>query len=331
MLLWGESFDLGDYLDRLGTSTTTVSASYGRTDNGARVGDLTSEFIRIPCNPTVNKTVVGFAVRVVTVGGGVLAYIGSAGNTLSYDDSNNRLKLSIQIGATPVYLDIYTPNNSFQTNVFHYVEVRFTHKEDGTGTAQVGIDGSYVTEETAIDYYQTYSEFKIGGTSVSDVDEAHIDDIYVADNQGGVNDGFLGPSRAIGLGPNAAGNYSNLTRSAGAVNYENVDENPPNDGTDYNYSGVEGTKDSYGFEDLPGTPVVHGIIVAMNAKKSETGAKFLRPLLRIASTDYPGTSLVLAETYGLIEEAFDEDPNAAAAWTYTALNGTEIGAEVRNS
>ena len=47
--------------------------------------------------------------------------------------------------------------------------------------------------------------------------------------------------------------------------------------------------------------------------------------------DTVGTSKALGVSYGLHEEVFDLNPGTFKLWTYTTLNGTEFGAEVRNS
>jgi len=155
-----------------------------------------------------------------------------------------------------------------------------------------------------------------------------IDDIYLCDGSGGANNDFLGDTRVDAVFPSGAGNSTQLTPSAGS-NFQNVDDNPANDDTDYNSSSTVGQKDTYAFGDITHTPVaIFGVQVCMTARKDDAGARSIASVTRSGGSDFDGTTQALATGYTQYLQVLETDPNTAAAWTKTNLNAAEFGAKV---
>lgn len=331
-----ESFDDSLYSSRFGTyNFTAPNVSYGLNGKGIQLGDTPNGYIYLPVDGT-KKWIIGFHLYVHSVSGEqVLMEIGEVnqgGITIYYDSSNQRLHAETRVGVSS-YLDDYTANGSVQVQNWHYVEFSYLWSTGSAGTFQMGVDGTYITERTGIDMYFSYSLTRIGWTTSTVVNEFWIDDLYTADTTGGVNDSFLGPVAITVKYPDGNGNYSNLTGSDGnsTDNYLLVDEDPPDDGTTYVESGTEGDEDTYTFDDVTGSPTIYGVVASMYSRRTQTGAKYLRAITRLSSTDYTGTAKSLATSYGVLEEVWDQNPNTSTAWTATTFNGAEFGAEVRNS
>lgn len=154
------------------------------------------------------------------------------------------------------------------------------------------------------------------------------DDVYVCNALGSVNNTYLGDVRVQTLRPNAAGSSTQLTPVGSASNYANVDEAPPSQ-ADYNYSGTAGQKDLYGVEDvLGGTTAVLGVQVGTVARKTDTGARSMKNLIKSGATTTAGSTATLgvsALTYLTMHEA---NPTTAAAWAVSDIAALEVGVEV---
>lgn len=325
-----EGFDDNLANQRLGGSWEGPSATYGLHGDGIRVGDIGNDIAYIPVDDG-ETNFVGFACKFAGNDGQFIAF--GSGSGVELDLANQRLHGFVQTGVSGQTTHVYTPIGSITGGSWHYIEVKVFHSTSSAGILQLGVDGTYTAESTGIDWYYEGLAFELGGTLSQFVDYASIDDLYIADGTGTVNNTFLGPTEVVTLYPDGNGNSSDLLGSDADYtdNYLLVDENPPDDGTTYVGSGVEGEKDTYTFDDMTGTGSVSGLIVSANAKKTDTGSKFIRPVARLSSTDYTSDTKSLSETYGPAESVFDENPDASAAWTITTVNAAEFGIEVRSS
>ncbi len=115
-----------------------------------------------------------------------------------------------------------------------------------------------------------------------------FDDFYRGNDQGSVNNNFLGDIRIDVINPNGAGNYTDLTPSAGA-NYECVDETLL-DSSDYVEGANVAEKDSYSYESVP-TDIddadIKAVIIRNHAQKTaESNNIKIDGLIRTGSTDY---------------------------------------------
>jgi len=333
-----EGFDDGLWTSRTGGNRTTthVSSSYGLHGNGGRVGDTTGINMSVGIPSSGNEGTVGFAFKIVDgIGGTMMATWRTSYMYLAFDEPGSRVQLHITCTSTAT-VESYSPGGSVAAGEWHYVEVQAKAGLSSDGTWAWWLDGTLIGSGTGADYGSVNdSSVDIGGSATGDIDDMYIDDIYVIDALGGVNDDHLGPIEVVTLLPSGNGNSSVLVGSDAdsTDNYLLVDNNAsaPPVTTEYVGSATEGDKDTYAMGDLTGTPVVAGLVVALYAVKTDAGAKFMRPVVRTSSTDYPGDSEGLAETYSLHEHVWDQNPNTSAAWLYGAVNGMEVGQEVRDS
>ncbi len=203
---------------------------------------------------------------------------------------------------------------------------------DTTGTVEIRKDGTDVLNLTSQDT-------KNGGTgTVFDAvkwyshDESYmvLDDIYINNEQGTKNTGFLGPVVVETKFPNGNGNYSNFVGSDGNSidNYLLIDEEPNHDGdTTYVESSTDTDRDSYDFEDLT---ITTGDVLAVRAgvvMRNTGTAENVQLSTRIVTTDYDSPTKTVPSSYDFIEHCWDVSPATAVAWTITELNAAEFGIE----
>jgi hypothetical protein len=216
---------------------------------------------------------------------------------------------------------------------WHYFEFKVTIS-DGAGIAQYRMDGG------TTNLINFSGDTKNGGTT-TDIDQVgigtygggvgvYIDDIYILNTSGSVNNDFLGDVRIATMMPNGNGNRSQLTGSDGnsTDNYLLVDEQPYST-ADYVGSATAGQGDTYTMANLPTTAQsIAAAKIASIMLKSDAGAASAKHVLRRAGTDYFGATRVLSTSAVVYSDIWETDPSTAAAWTETNINAAEAGMEV---
>lgn len=160
---------------------------------------------------------------------------------------------------------------------------------------------------------------------------AYLDDFFLMNTAGSVNNDFKGDCRVEALYPNANGNSSGFTGSDGnsVDNYALVDENPPNSDTDYVESSVVGTKDTYGYSNISSTiGTVHGVQILPFAKKTDAGSRAIATVARSGVVEAMSADQPLTTVYGYYPTIVERDPATVAPWTIAGVNAAEFGVAV---
>ena len=210
-----------------------------------------------------------------------------------------------------------------------YVEWKVTIN-DSTGAYEVRVNGETVLTGTSKD--TQYVSGDSGWDAVEFVVNLYnyIDDIYVCDGSGGVNDDFLGQCRVLTLLP-STGNGSNtdFTPSTGSDHGALVDEAAPNDDTDYVSSGTVGHVDTWHFPAVGYTGVIKGVQLALSAKKTDSDPRSIAAVTRPVSTNQiHGTAHALSTSYLYYLSMWEVNPEDSAAWEVADVDGAEFGVKV---
>lgn len=216
--------------------------------------------------------------------------------------------------------------------VYAYLEVKVLIS-DTVGTVEIRKDGISILTLTGLDTQNgaggTIASFGFLGPD-SEAATIDIDDVYACNGAGAApQNNFLGDCRVDTTFPNAAGNLSQWTPSAGS-NWQNVDEDPADDDVTYNFASVAATRDLYALPDIaPTTGTVFGVAVNMQVRKDDAAARTFRDLVRSGSTNFPGgLTHTAAATYNMFTEVHETDPNTSAAWTIANINLAEFGIDL---
>jgi hypothetical protein len=189
-----------------------------------------------------------------------------------------------------------------------------------------GIDTEAVAGKT-LQYFSTHRPAGTGNWS--------MDNLLVMDGTGAKDNTFKGPGRVYFQMPTGAGNYSDMTPSAGS-NWQNVDEVPPDEDATYNQSPTPGHRDSFTVDSwaslIPSGLDIVAVQVNAMARKTDATAISLFTFLREATTDYDGSNVVvLGDSFVTIAnvawpiEFWDEDPSDSSSLTPTKLDAMEYG------
>ena len=224
-------------------------------------------------------------------------------------------------------------------NIYHYVEMK-VRLDDTNGSVEVRVDGSTapvinvtgVDTKTALATDTTFGTVMLRGSfSTSVAGTGHFDDFYLCNEQGSMNNDFLGDVVIQPLSPNGNGTTSELTGSDGnsVDNYLLVDESPANT-SDYVGSATDNLRDTYAFSNVSGTPTtIRGVAIYAFASKSDAGAKSLALVTRSGGTEAQTADEALSLTWRYFQHLYETDPTDSAVWTQTKVDNAEFGVKVR--
>ena len=208
---------------------------------------------------------------------------------------------------------------------WHFVELHVL--VDNSGTIQTRING---TED--IDYSGdtqpgagtaiTHVRFACGYPAPPHTCAWQYDDFTV-----GTGD-WPGDIRYTVLAPNADTAQKDWTPSAGSLNYDMIDEIPPND-ADYVSTGSMNYKDLYDVEDWAygGTYTPQFIVPWVRSKKDTASVQGIAQIIDSGGTEDSGGSFALTTDWAYYSRVVLLDPDGDVAWTASALNNIKTGQE----
>lgn len=212
-------------------------------------------------------------------------------------------------------------------NAWFYLEVKATIN-GSTGSVEVRFNG--ITKITLTNVNTANS----ANLYVDRVmwQSGKVDDLYVCDTTGPDNYDYLGDIKVETILPNAAGDASDLTPSAGS-NYQNVDDSPsPNDDTDYNESANVGDRDLYHLSDLAtASGSIKGVMITARMRKTDAGAREAAIIHKSGSTETEEGSVALGTSYVNYQSSIHEtNPDTGNAWTIAEVNALQAGLKVKS-
>lgn len=116
-----------------------------------------------------------------------------------------------------------------------------------------------------------------------------------------------------------------------AVNYPEVNQQPPPGPYSFVFDATAGHADLYDFPALNTMPAnVHAVALKGYLQKSDSGARTVSLRVVSAGTDDGGstTGQALGTTYGWLRSFWETDPATGAAWTGAAINAATSGVRI---
>lgn len=341
-LLFADGFDHYSWLDiskkwgLSNISTPTAPSDVNgdvRTDWARPPGGMGHRSTQGDVNRYLFKTL---KTTYATLIGGGNFYFGTfagAGRILGfYDSTTEQVSLRLTSGGNLLVSrngsTLATSVNTLSLRTWYHIEFKSTINNT-TGTYEVRVNGTSVgwipaatgqnTRSTANNYATT---FVLGQAST----DHRSDDVYVLDTSGSVSADFIGAVKITTIFPSAAGNSAQWTGNY-AANFANVNETAGDSDDTFNQSSTAAQIDLFGHDDIP-TGSVFGVQQTLMARQDAGAQRSLRPMTRIGSTNYNGTTVNTAGTYQFLSEASSVSPATAVAWTSTEVNGAEFGYEL---
>lgn len=317
------------------SGNTSISSSNPRTG---------ASHLRLLFSSAVTKTfddratwIVGFALN-KEIGGmtnSVILQFRDSNTTQCSLRLNGDLKLEVLRGAFTSVTDGIS-SLSLSAGIYYYIEMKVTIANSiGAGTCEVRVNGAtWITVATGQDLQSSANATAgaIRWTGLGVVVDLDIDDLYICDDSGSINNDFLGDQKIEVLLPDGNGTTSDFTgHDANQIdNYLNVDENPADDDTSWNENNTVGEIDLYTFGNISGTPsAIQGVQVNQVVKKDDAGSRTIRAVARPTSTNFfgdpksPSTGSYTDETH-----IWEQNPQTDLDWTQSNLDATQFGIEI---
>lgn len=240
---------------------------------------------------------------------------------------------SYRRGAT----DVGSPSSATMAlNTYTYIEIRISFHATA-GVVQVRLNGTLILDlsgiATQFTSHASADELRLGnhGDSMArSFGTQDIDDVYLCDGTGSVNNAFLGDCRVDVITPTGDGSHSAWTPSSGTTHSTLVDETTPNDDTDYLSTSTAGARESHALGNVPSLTglVVAGVQQCLSARKDDAGTRQVKGLLKSGATTQAGSvTHTLTTSYRYYCQITETDPATGSPWTESAVNALEAGME----
>jgi hypothetical protein len=327
-----EGWQDATYATRAYADTGSVStATPGRVSPGTRAWSLNGGRMQTPSLGVQNTWVIGLGLFFSQVAAGFKVRFFSGGSEqcrFEIENSGGLPRFKLVRGTTTI-----ATGSTFALSQWFYFEFKVTVRTGTNGAYELRQNEVNVLSGSSVNLADTGADgadqfgwgYHTGGNTV------RVDDIYILDDQGTVNNNFKGDSVAVHILPSAEGHQIDFTPSTGTNNAANVDDGAAS-GADYNSSDTNAHEDYYTFEDLPptGLGTIHGIRASGSWAMATTGSRVARYRYYNGSTEVTIGSNVSAASTTVVElpQVVEVNPNTGVNWTKSEIDAAEFGVEV---
>lgn len=232
---------------------------------------------------------------------------------------------------------IATTGNVVSLGNWYYIELKWKLASSPNGAYDLRIDGVSASSNSATNTLDSFAgnmafvHFGAPNGGTNDSNQAYIDDIYICDDSGSLNNTFLGAQIVRGFTPDAEGALNQWTPSTGTNNAALVDDLPL-DTADYVESSTTGHDDLYSFQSVGATGIKG---VRISGILGLSGLSTIKSFhLQAVSNSVTADSAIM--TLSSVDTAkpqggwhvFQADPNTTALWTAANINLAEFGLEL---
>lgn len=224
-----------------------------------------------------------------------------------------------------------TSSNALLPGTWAYLELK-VDLSTGAVTAQVTYAGSTsVWASGTMASGGTLNGFAFNGHNSNP--SANVDDFYIVNSSGSVNNNCLGESRimtSLPSGDDTATPGTNLlwTPNSGTAHYSRVNESSPDDDTSYNASNTVGQIDTYTYPAISPTGPIAGVQTVGCMRKDDVGNRSVALEVRSGGTNYDGSANGLFSSYLMFRRIDETDPATGSAWTPSGVNAAELGVKL---
>lgn len=158
-----------------------------------------------------------------------------------------------------------------------------------------------------------------------------VDDIYVCDSSGTINNDFLGDVSVTTLFPTKAGTSLDFTTSTGTDHFALIDEMPftavPDD-TDY-VQGLNGQSESFFFDSLPLNNNIHGVIPSAFGKVTDAKSRSAQYFAQVDGIKGLGSNKpIKSDVYKARFDTLETEPVNSQPWQSKDINKAQFGIQL---
>ena len=304
----------------------------GRLGGFAGATNATGNFLTFGLPPNTTEIIIGFAIKFREINSEstdpLVVFAGELGNNNAIFRRSTAGKPQIRNNPSNVN---YNADVNWRPQVWNYFEIRMdTGTNNSNGSATVHMNGQQVMDITGADFNDGSSLITAVSFQGTDHFDNIYDDIYICDTNGTTNNTFLGDVKVEAMFPSTAGTNSDWSVTGAADNHTAISEEPVDLDTSYVSTSTLNDKDTHAFEDLSlVSQSVKGVQINTWGKKTSTGNRAFKSVVRSDNTDYDQSELYLpagdTDEYAILNEIVETDPNTSALWTPSGVNNAEFG------
>lgn len=219
-----------------------------------------------------------------------------------------------------------TPPNVAPQGVWMYLEAKATINTGGginpnTGVVVLRVNGVTQLTVNGINLPNQFTIARLGGNGLWD---ATVDDWYVCDQTGAINNDFLGDRRLVWSVPNAGTAQADFTANPAGTPFDRINDSPPT-GAPTDTAWIEGAA-AGNISDFARTSVniagndIAGVVLVGRLAKSDAGA--CTGTIGINSNGNVLNSVPLnpGTSFGYFQSIVELDPNGNIPWTRAAVD-----------
>lgn len=336
-ILYADGFEDATLSDYGTTAFFTVSAT-GGVGGGACV--KSSSYVGYIAFGLPSSTTVFFSVFInldeISGYGSLLEFFGSGdiytsalvatsdGKLNFYSGSNNSPVGSSSAGALPT-------NGYFSLQgkiVFHGSTGSVEVRKNGSSTPILNLTNIDTLPGSATSCVRLRLGGEHNGSNTVNARPVKYDHLVIWDNQGSVNNDWLGELRVDHYFPTADGDSSGWTTSAGSTHWSLVDEAVASAG-DYVTTSTLNAQDLYQISNMAHTPTsIQAVVLAAQAKKSDAGTREIALSIKSDTTTVQSANIALGLSSVKYTRIIEKDPDGDVAWTKAAVDAMQIGVKL---
>ena len=310
-----------------GSAASAVNIISGRFSGNTLRIEQSLTYVLKALPSTYSTLYFGTAFQLQAVGTPILS---TTYPTFKFSDEAGTAQVKVTVNASKG-LNIYkgdntligsTADNIITSTVWGYLEIKIIiHATAGEVT--IKYNGTQVFSDTAADTKNGTDYINnITFRAVYNNLDTYFDDMWADDAQ------YHGNCQIKAFVPDTdSATHTAFARSTGSNDYECVDDNPPNDDTDYIYSATLADKSTF-LITTGALETVKGVQVNNRAKVTAAGTRKIKTLVRSNGADYQGAEEDVTATYKFNSDIWETDPDDSNPWTQTKLEAAEYGLEI---
>ena len=220
-----------------------------------------------------------------------------------------------------------------EIGAFHYVEAK-VYGHATNGTIEVHINGCPVFSATSVNTAGASgvaTRVAIGWSDPpTSMDYARIEDFYICDGNGSVNNDFLGDVTVKTLWPSgdASVNMAQIGENY-ATHYQQVNGGDSLRTTDWVLDSASGAQDTFNMDDTPEAyEAIHGV-VAWAYSKHTSGTGNYKLVVESNGDETKSANITATTDWAYDKLVVETDPDTSNAWTPGTVNAMTAGFEIQ--
>lgn len=205
--------------------------------------------------------------------------------------------------------------------------------DNAAGEVEIRVNGVTVLALSGVDTFSSFASQAevaqirvLSGIGVTQT-PFYVDDFYIWDDQGSINNDFIGDRRVLTHYANQDTIIADFQKSSGVNGYALINESPPDDDASYIFAEFDevGAQSAFEFEELGAeVSAVTAVQVNVRSYKTDAGAANIQASVITDYNEELGADNALTSVYTDRRDIFETNPDTGAPWTRDEINAALI-------